>query len=102
MTGEQQNALDSAQNYLETTAFSKQGLIDQLSSSAGEGYPKEAAKFAANHVDVDWKAEAVEAAQSYLDMTAFSRQGLIDQLSSDAGDGYTLAQATYAVDKVYQ
>ena len=102
LTAEQQNALDAAEAYLDMSAFSKQGLIEQLSSSAGDGYPKKAAKFAANHVDVDWNAQAVKAARDYLDMTSFSKQGLIEQLSSSAGDGYTLSQATYAVDKVYR
>jgi len=102
LTAEQQNAVDAANNYLSMSAFSKKGLIEQLSSEAGDGFPRKAAKFAANHVDVDWNAEAVKAARNYLDMTSFSKQGLIDQLSSSAGDGYTLSQATYAVDKVYR
>jgi hypothetical protein len=64
------------------TGFSKKGLIEQLSSSAGEGFAKADAVFAANHVDVNWNDEAVESAQSYLDMTSFSKDGLIEQLSS--------------------
>ena len=32
MTESQNNAIDSADSYLESQAFSKQGLIDQLSS----------------------------------------------------------------------
>ena len=81
--------------------FSKKGLIGQLSSSAGEGFAKADATFAANHVDVDWNAEAVESAESYLDTMPFSRDGLIDQLTSSAGEGFTLAEAQYAVDQVY-
>jgi hypothetical protein len=101
MTSGQKNALGSAQSYIDMSGFSKKGLIQQLSSSAGEGFSKADATFAANHVDVDWKAEAVESAQSYLDMGGFSRQNLIEQLSSSAGEGFTPAQARYAVDKVY-
>jgi host cell surface-exposed lipoprotein len=101
MTSGQENALESAQSYVDMSGFSKKGLIQQLSSSAGEGFSKADATFAANHVDVNWKDEAAESAQSYLDMTSFSKDGLIEQLSSSAGDGYTLAQAQYAVDKVY-
>jgi hypothetical protein len=37
MTSGQKNALDSAQSYLDMQGFSKAGLIQQLSSSAGEG-----------------------------------------------------------------
>jgi hypothetical protein len=36
----QQNALRSAEQYLETSAFSEAGLIEQLSSEAGSKYPR--------------------------------------------------------------
>jgi Host cell surface-exposed lipoprotein len=101
MTSGQENALESAQSYIDMSGFSKKGLIRQLSSSAGEGFSKADATFAAKHVDVNWKAEAVESAQSYLDMGGFSKQRLIEQLSSSAGEGFTLAQAQYAADKAY-
>ncbi len=83
------------------SGFSKQGLYEQLSSAAGEGFTPAEAQFAVDHVDVDWNKEAVESARSYLNMTSFSRAGLIEQLSSSAGEGFTLEQATYAVNKVY-
>jgi type IV secretory pathway VirB10-like protein len=101
MTSGQENAVKSAQSYLDMSGFSRKGLIQQLSSSAGEGFPKADATFAADHVDVNWKDEAVESAQGYLDMSSFSRDGLIEQLSSSAGEGFTLAQAQYAVGQVY-
>ena len=101
MTSGQENALESAQRYVDMTGFSKKGLIRQLSSSAGEGFDRADATYAANHVDVNWKDEAVEAAQSYLDVSSFSKDGLIQQLSSSAGSGFTRAQAQYAVGKVY-
>jgi hypothetical protein len=101
VTSAQENAVESAESYLDTSAFSKQGLIGQLSSEYGEGFAKADATYAVNHVDVDWNAEAVESAQSYLDTSAFSKQGLIDQLTSSYGEGFTLAQAQYAVDQVY-
>jgi len=63
----QQNALESAQSYLEFMPFSRQGLIDQLSSEYGSGYPLDVATWAADTVGADWNAEAVEAAASYLD-----------------------------------
>ena len=101
MTSGQKNALESAQSYIDLSGFSKKGLIAQLSSSAGEGFSKADATFAANHVDADWKQEAVEAAQAYLDLGGFSKQKLIAQLSSSAGDKFTAAQARYAANKVY-
>ena len=101
LTSAQENAVESAQDYLEYSGFSRKGLIQQLSFSAGEGFSKADATFAVNHVDVNWNEEAVESAQDYLDYSSFSRDGLTEQLSSSAGDGFTLAQAQYAVDQVY-
>ncbi|MEU7947393.1 Ltp family lipoprotein, partial [Micromonospora taraxaci] len=43
---EQQNAVRSAQSYLRNGAFSRRGLIEQLSSDAGEGYSLEASTYA--------------------------------------------------------
>ena len=80
MTSGQENALEAAQNYIDIGPFSKAGLIQQLSSSAGDGYSRADATFAANHVDADWNAEAVEAAKNYLDISSFSKQGLIEQV----------------------
>jgi hypothetical protein len=80
--------------------FSRQGLIDQLSSSAGDGYSVSDATVAVDSLHVDWNAEAVKSAKDYLKMTSFSCQGLIDQLSSSAGEQFTTAQAQYAASKV--
>jgi len=97
----QQNAIQSAQGYLDMSGFSRTGLIQQLSSKAGEGFRKTDAMFAVNHIKVDWNKEAVESAKQYLKMgTGFSRAGLIDQLSSKAGEGFTASQATYAANRV--
>jgi len=101
MTSGQKNALQAAQDYLDTMPFSKAGLIQQLSSSAGAGFSKADATFAANNVDADWNREAVKAAQGYLDTMPMSKNALIQQLSSTAGAGFTRAQARYAVSKVY-
>jgi hypothetical protein len=94
-------ALESAKSYLSMSGFSKKGLYEQLSSSAGEGFTQAEAQYAVDHVDADWNKEAVESARSYLDMSPMSRADLIEQLSSSAGEGFTYEQAVYAVDKVY-
>jgi hypothetical protein len=98
-TAGQENARRSAENYLDTMAFSRKGLIGQLSSSAGDGYARADAIYAVNHIDVNWNEQAAKSARNYLDTMPFSRQGLIEQLSSDAGDGYTYAQALYGVNQ---
>ena len=84
-----------ANQYLSTQAFSQQGLIDQLDSSAGSGYSVNDATVAVDSLTVDWNAEAVQAAKEYLKTQAFSCSDLIQQLDSSAGDQYTVAQATY-------
>lgn len=94
MTMGQKNALGSAESYLSFTAFSRQGLIDQL---VYEGYSTEDATFAVDNCGADWNEQAAKSAQSYLDMTSFSRQGLIDQL---VFEGFTQEQAEYGVTAV--
>ena len=84
-----------AKQYLSTSAFSQQGLIDQLDSSAGSGYSVNDATVAVDSLTVNWNAEAVQAAKDYLQTSPFSCTDLIQQLDSSAGDQYTVAQATY-------
>jgi Host cell surface-exposed lipoprotein len=81
-------------------AFSRQGLIDQLSSEYGSQFPVEDATFAVDSLNVDWNEQAVKKAQSYLDFTSFSCQGLIDQLSSQYGSQFTTDQATHGATAV--
>lgn len=100
MTTAQRQAVRSAESYITYAGFSKAGLMRQLTSESGEGFTQADARYAVNHIKVNWNTEAVQSARSYLDMTGFSRSGLIRQLHSSAGDGYTLKQATYAANKV--
>jgi hypothetical protein len=89
------NARESARSYLDMSGFSRQGLIDQLSSEYGDQYPIEIATAAVDSLNVDYNAEAVESAESYLEFMSFSRVGLVDQLSSAYGDQYTREQAEH-------
>jgi hypothetical protein len=102
MSGAEQQAVDSAQNYLaDGQGFSKSGLFNQLTSSYGEGFTAANASFAISYLKPDWDAQAVDSAQNYLaDGQGFSRDGLIQQLTSSYGEGFTEAQAEYAVAKV--
>jgi hypothetical protein len=99
-TVSQQNALKSAEQYLETSAFSEAGLIEQLSSEAGSKYSHADAVWAVEHLEVNWNEQAVKSARQYLSTSSFSCQGLIEQLSSEAGSKFTVAQAEYAANKV--
>lgn len=100
LTASQKNAVRSAESYLSMMAFSRDGLIDQLSSQYGEQFPIEDATFAVDSLNTDWNAQAAKSAQSYLDIMSFSCHGLIDQLSSQYGEKFTVKQATYGATQV--
>lgn len=93
LTSGQENALRTADDYLAYTAFSREGLIEQLEF---EGYSTADATFAVDYLNVNWKEQAAQSARNYLDMSGFSRSGLIQQLEFE---GYTTKQATYGVDQ---
>ena len=91
----EENALFSAKTYLSFTAFSYQGLIEQL---AYEGYSESECKYAADHCGADWFEQAVQKAEQYLSFTSFSKAGLIEQLEYE---GFTKAQAEYGAAAAY-
>lgn len=100
----QENAYKSAKSYLSFQSFSRAGLIQQLTSAAGEGFAPADAEWAVATIEaeggVDWNEQAFKSAQSYLSFQSFSRAGLYQQLTSQAGEKFTPEQANYALDKV--
>jgi outer membrane biosynthesis protein TonB len=93
-TVSQANAAKAAQGYLKFSAFSCQGLIDQL---IYEKYSSADAQYGANATGVCTdpavsQANAAKAAQQYLKSSAFSCQELIDQLIYEQ---YSAADALY-------
>jgi len=94
LTVSQKNAIRKAEDYLDYTAFSKSGLVEQLEY---EGFSNEEATFASENIEVNWREQAVLKAEDYLNYSAFSRSGLIDQLLYD---GHSQEDANYAVDQV--
>ncbi len=90
----QRNALAKAQSYLRLTAFSRQGLIEQLEY---EGFSHSDSVYATNHCGADWNEQATLKADSYLELMSFSRSGLIEQLIYE---GFTRSQAEYGVSAV--
>lgn len=93
LTTSQSNAVSKALDYIDYSAFSKKGLIDQLEF---EGFSTADSKFAVNYIDVDWFEQAALKAADYLDYSSFSRKGLIDQLLFE---GFTREEAVYGVDQ---
>jgi hypothetical protein len=87
----QHNARQEAANYLQTEAFSRSGLIDQLKF---EGFSDADATYGTDAQGADWNAQAARMAKEYLNTMPFSHQELVDQL---VFDGFTQAQAEYGV-----
>ena len=94
MTIGEKNALSKAKSYLKYSAFSKEGLIEQLEY---EGYSHEEAVYGVDNSEADWNKQAVLKAKAYLEYSAFSREGLIEQLEYE---GFTKEQAEYGVEAV--
>ena len=94
LTMGQKNALNKAKDYLDYTAFSRSGLIEQLEF---EGFSNEDATYAVDNCGADWNEQAAITAQDYLDYSSFSHSGLIEQLEFD---GFTTEQAEYGVKEV--
>lgn len=90
----EQNALSSASDYLDYTAFSYSGLIEQLEY---EGFSSEEATYAADNCGADWNEQAAKCAENYISISSFSRSGLIEQLEFE---GFTKEQAEYGVKTV--
>ena len=94
ITNAQKNAVRTAQSYLESSGFSRNGLIEQLKY---DGYTGSDATTAVDSLDMNWIKQAKKTAKSYLQDSGFSRNGLIEQLEYD---GYTISDATTAVDSL--
>ena len=90
-TVNQKNARQKAEQYLDYSAFSRQGLIEQLEY---EGFSNTDAEYGTDAINADWREQAALKAKEYLDYSSFSRQGLIDQL---VYEGFTQKQAEYGV-----
>lgn len=90
-TVSQRNARQKAADYLNYSAFSRQGLIDQLEY---EKFSEADATYGTDAVGANWNEQAAKKAADYLRYSSFSRQGLIDQLLYEK---FTQEQAEYGV-----
>jgi Host cell surface-exposed lipoprotein len=100
-TPEQQQAIEAADQYLQMgSGFSRLGLIQQLDSPDGNSFPEPVAKFAVNHIKVNWDQQAVEAAKGYMQQGGFSYSSMVQQLESPDGNDFTYSQAVYGAKAV--
>ncbi len=99
-----EQAVKAAKNYLAISAFSHQGLVDQLTSEYGDQFTNEQAQYAVSYLEdnglVDWNEQAVKSAQNYMEFGSFSRAKLMEQLTSEHGEGFTEEQAEYALEEI--
>lgn len=87
-----EGALAKAESYLNSQAFSYDGLIEQLEYS---GFSSSEAKYAAENCGANWKEQALKKAKAYLNSSEFSHSGLIEQLEYS---GFTSEEAKYGAD----
>lgn len=77
--------------------MSKQGIYDQLTSEYGEKFPADAAQYAIDHLDADYKENALEKAKSYYEDMNMSKDAVRNQLISEYGEKFTAEEADYAI-----
>lgn len=94
------SALNKARTYSDIMSMSKKGIYNQLTSEYGEKFSAEAAQYAIDNMEADWKTNALKKAKTYSDTMYMSRQGIYDQLISEYGEQFTEEEAQYAIDHV--
>ena len=99
---EYKSALRKAKSYADTMNMSKAGIYDQLTSEYGEKFTAEAAQYAVDNVESDWKENALKKAEFYQEHMAMSPSAIYDQLVSEYGEQFTAEEAQYAVDNLNQ
>ncbi len=84
-------------SYSSMMHMSKQGIYDQLTSEYGEKFPADAAQYAIDHLDADYKENALEKAKSYYEDMNMSKDAVRNQLISEYGEKFTAEEADYAI-----
>lgn len=87
-----EGALEKAKSYLNSSAFSYEGLVEQLEFS---GFSHSEAVYGADKCGANWNEQALRSAKSYLTSSAFSYTGLREQLEFT---GFTQSEAKYGAD----
>lgn len=93
----QKQAIRAANTYLSVMGYSKQGLEDQL---VYDKFSRADAKYAVNHLDVNWNEQAYRSARDLLNVMGYSPAGLVSQLETYGK--FTHAQAVYGAHKAFK
>lgn len=94
LSREQRNALNRAERYLSSSAFSQSRLKRQL---LYEDFSESAADFAVTTVDADWNEQALKKALRYSQNLSLSDERVANQLSYE---GFTSEQIEYALTRL--
>ena len=97
---EYKSALNKAKTYSDTMYMSKQGIYNQLTSEYGEKFSAQAAQYAIDNLQVDYKQNALKKAQDYQSQMSMSPSAIYDQLTSEYGEKFTAEEAQYAIDNL--
>ena len=92
------NALKKAEIYSEQMHLSKRRIYLQLTSEYGEKFSADAAQYAIDHLDADYKKNALAKAKEYQENLSMSKSAIYTQLISDYGERFTKKEAQYAID----
>lgn len=97
---EYKSALNKAEAYSDMMYMSKQGIYDQLTSEYGDQFTEEAAQYAIDNLEADYKENALQKAKIYQDEMDMSPAAIKDQLVSEYGEQFTEEEAEYAVSQL--
>ena len=88
-------ALGKAKSYNSLFHMSKKRMYSQLTSDFDK-FSNDAAQYAVDHLEADYKYNALFNAKNYRKLFNMSKSGLFNQLTSFA-DGFTEEEANYAI-----
>ena len=67
----------------------------------GEKFQADAAQYAIDNLQADFKTNALEKAKSYQNTMSMSKSAIYEQLISQYGEKFTEEEAQYAIDNLY-
>ena len=93
-------ALEQAKICADGLYMSRSAIYDQLRSPYGDHFSDEAAQYAIDQINPDYKQNALKRSEIYVNDMNMSKDQLYDQLTSKFGDQFTEEEAQYAVDNI--
>lgn len=93
-------AIKKARIYSDNMYMSKKGIYNQLTSEHGDQFPPEAAQYAVDNLNANYKLNALIKAKIYQDKMSMSTKATYDQLISEHGEQFTKEEAQYAIDNL--